>query len=51
MKLALKILGGVALVVAILVGILLWNASQFGPKVDTQTASPFLSLPVDVATA
>ena len=52
MKLALKILGGVALVVAILVGIVLWNASQFGPKVDTQTAITLPEPPaVDVAAA
>jgi len=52
MKLALKILGGVALVVAILVGVVLWNASQFGPKVDTQTAITLPEPPaVDVAAA
>ena len=52
MKLALKILGGVALVIAILVGVVLWNASQFGSKVDTQTAITLPEPPaVDVAAA
>lgn len=52
MKLALKILGGVVLAVAILVGALLWNMSQFGPKADARAA---LTLPeppaVDIAAA
>lgn len=52
MKLALKIVGGVVLVVAILVGVVLWNTSQFGPKVDTQTAITLPEPPaVDVAAA
>ena len=34
MKLALKILGGVALVVALVVGVALWRMSQFGAKSD-----------------
>jgi carboxypeptidase PM20D1 len=52
MKLALKILGGVVLAIALLVGVLLWNTSQFGTKSDARAT---LSLPepppVDVASA
>lgn len=52
MKLALKILGGVAAVVAILVAVVLWNASQFGPKTSTQAAITLPEPPaVDVAAA
>lgn len=52
MKLALKILGGVAAVVAILVAVVLWNASQFGPKASTQAAITLPEPPaVDVAAA
>jgi len=52
MKLALKILGGVALVIAILVGVLLWNTSQFGPRPETQAAIVLPEPPaVDVAAA
>lgn len=52
MKLALKILGGAALVVAILVGVLLWNTSQFGTKSDAKATITFPEPPtVDVASA
>lgn len=52
MKLALKILGGVALVVAILVGVVLWRTSQFGPGTDAQAAITLPEPPaVDVAAA
>lgn len=52
MKLALKILGGVALVVAILVGVVLWRTTQFGPKTDAQAAITLPEPPaVDVAAA
>ncbi len=52
MKLALKILGGVALVVALLVGVLLWNTSQFGAKADNQAAVTLPEPPaLDVASA
>lgn len=52
MKLALKILGGVALVIALLVGVLLWNTSQFGPKTAAQAAIALPEPPaVDVAAA
>lgn len=52
MKLALKILGGVVLVVAILVGVLLWNTSQFGAKTNAQTAIALPEPPaVDIASA
>ena len=52
MKLALKILGGVALVVAIFVGVVLWRTSQFGPKADAQAALMLPEPPaVDVAAA
>lgn len=52
MKLALKILGGVALVIALLAGILLWNTSQFGPKTAAGAAITLPEPPaVDVAAA
>lgn len=52
MKLALKILGGVAAVIAILAAVVLWNASQFGPKTSTQAAITLPEPPaVDVAAA
>ncbi len=52
MKLALKILGGVAAVVAILVAVVLWNTSQFGPKTSAQAAITLPEPPaVDVAAA
>jgi len=52
MKLALKILGGTALVIAVLVGVLLWRTSQFGPKTDTQAEIALPTPPaVDVAAA
>lgn len=52
MKLALKILGGIAVVIAILVGIVLWNTSQFGAKPADQAAITLPEPPaVDVAAA
>jgi carboxypeptidase PM20D1 len=52
MKLALKILGGVVLVVAMLVGVLLWNTSQFGAKTSAHAAITLPEPPaVDVASA
>lgn len=52
MRLALKILGGVAAVVAILAAVVLWNTSQFGPKTSAQTAITLPEPPaVDVAAA
>ena len=52
MKLALKILGGVVLVVAIVVGVALWRTSQFGAKADAQAAITLPEPPaVDVAAA
>lgn len=52
MKLALKILGGVALVVAIVVGVALWRTSQFGAKGDAQAAIVLPEPPaVDVTSA
>jgi carboxypeptidase PM20D1 len=52
MKLALKILGGIALAIALLVGVLLWRTSQFGAKTDTQAEIALPTPPaVDVAAA
>lgn len=52
MKLALKIGGGVVLVIAILVGVLLWNTSQFGAKSDAKAAITLPEPPaVDVVSA
>lgn len=52
MKLALKILGGVALAAMLLVAVLLWNAMQFGAKPDAQAAIKLPEPPaVDVAAA
>lgn len=52
MKLALKILGGVALVIAIVVGVALWRTTQFGAKSDGQAAITLAEPPaVDVAAA
>lgn len=52
MKLVWKILGGVALVVAIVAGIVLWRTSQFGPTADAQAAITLPEPPaVDVAAA
>ena len=52
MKLALKIVGGVVLVVAIVVGIALFRTSQFGAKADGQAAITLPEPPaVDVAAA
>lgn len=52
MKLALKILGGVVLVIAIFAGVLLWNATQYGPKTSSQAAITLPEPPaVDVAAA
>lgn len=52
MKLALKILGGVAVVIAIVVGVALWRTSQFGAKGDAQAAVTLPEPPaVDVAAA
>ena len=52
MKLALKILGGIALAIALLVGVLLWRTSQFGAKTATQAEIALPTPPaVDVAAA
>lgn len=52
MKVALKILGGVAVVVAVLVGVVVWNTMQFGAKPDAQAAITLPEPPaVDVAAA
>ncbi|MDP3493551.1 MAG: hypothetical protein Q8R82_10580, partial [Hyphomonadaceae bacterium] len=52
MKLALKILGGVVLVLAIVVGVALWRTTQFGAKPDTQTVITLPEPPpIDVAAA
>jgi carboxypeptidase PM20D1 len=52
MKLALKILAGVAVVVAVLVGVVVWNTLQFGARTDTQAAITLPEPPaVDVAAA
>ena len=46
MKLASKILGGVALLVAVVIGITLWRAAQFGAKADVQAAVTLPEPPV-----
>ena len=52
MKLALKVIGGIALAIAILVGVLLWRTSQFGAKADTQAEIALPKPPAfDVAAA
>lgn len=52
MKLALKILAGVALAVALLAGVVLWRTMQVGPKSDAQAAIALPKPPtVDVAAA
>ena len=38
MKLVWKILGGVALAIALLVGVVMWRTMQFGPTADAQAA-------------
>ncbi|MEZ6028123.1 MAG: M20 family peptidase [Hyphomonadaceae bacterium] len=52
MKLAWKILGGIALLVGIVVAVLLWNTSQFGPKTQADAVVTLPEPPaVDVAAA
>lgn len=52
MKLALKILAGVAVLVAIVAGVVMWRTMQFGAKPDAQAAITLPEPPaVDVAAA